>query len=199
MVVICFKHSSERSGEENVIKALLKIIGEEITGYYGAAFRFLDASHLIPLSIMTALFPTFTKLHLSSVANLKKLYFKILAIMLIIAIPVTLVLFFGAEQIIQILYGRQYTQSANVLKILSFTTIFMFLHVPGAHLLFASEKILKKVIVLSFFTVGFNILGNLILIPKYSLIGASFMTVASEGFSFVVFYLLIWFKFFKNK
>ena len=182
---------------DSIILTLMK--GEVVTGYYGAAFRFLDAIHIIPLTIMTAFFPKMARLHQVSVLNLKKLYFKILILMVCLAVPVTFILFFGASLVIKTLYGNEFANSVIALKILSFTTIFMFLHVPGAHLLFASEKNLGKVIFLSFFTVGFNILGNILFIPTYGLVASSVMTLLSEALSFLVFFLLIWFKVFKQK
>lgn len=170
-----------------------------VTGYYGAAFRFLDAVHFIPLAISTAIFPLMSRLHYNSVGELKNIYFKTTSILFVLSIPITFIFFFGAEFLINLLYGPSFNQSIPVLRILAFTIPFMFLHVPGSHLLFASEQYLNQVLALSIVTVVFNITGNLMLIPKYGQLAASWVTVASEVLSFLLFFGLIWFKVFGNK
>lgn len=167
------------------------IKGESQTGFYAASFKFLEGLHFIPLVVGTALFPVMARLHRDDLGELRRLYFLSLRFLLVIAFFLTLILFFGAPILINVLYGPDFAPSILALQILSFTIIFMFLHVPGAHLLFATEEFLAKIIVLSLFTLSFNVILNLILIPPFGLIGASIVTVFSEALSFIVFFLLI--------
>jgi len=177
---------------DTILLTVLK--GNEITGYYGASYRFLESVHFIPASVMMVLFPVMSRLHKGSVFELKKLYLRSMLTLGVVSIPVFLFLLVFAEVIITTLYGNMYQPSIAVLKILSVAVIFMFLHVPGAHLLFATEKYLKTVVVLSVFTVLLNIVLNLIFIPRYGILAASIITVISEAISFVIFSLLIWLK-----
>ena len=168
------------------------------TGFYGAAYRFLDAVQFIPIAVSTALFPTFARLHQNSIAGLKKIYLQTLSLLSPVGILIAILLFATAPVIITLLYGADYQPSILALKILSLAIFFQFVHVPGAHLLFASEKFLKEVILLSIFTVGFNIVTNLIFIPIYGFMAAAVITLLSEILSFVVFFSLIWFKVFRT-
>jgi O-antigen/teichoic acid export membrane protein len=167
------------------------IKSETQTGFYGASYKFLEGLHFIPLTIGTVLFPVMARLHQDNLAQLRRLYFLSLKFLLPVAIFLTLILFFGAPVLIKILYGPDFAPSILALQILSFTLLFMFLHVPGAHLILASEKFLKPALVLSIFTVLFNIVLNLILIPPFGLIGASAVTVFSEAISFSLFFWFI--------
>jgi len=167
------------------------IKGEAQTGFYGASYKFLEGLHFIPLTVGTALFPVMARLHQGNLIELKKLYFSSLKFLLLVAVFLVLILFFGAPILIKILYGPAFDSSILALKILSFTLPFMFLHVPGAHLLMSTEKFLKSIIVLSLFTVLFNIIFNLILIPPFGLVGASLVTVFSEVVSFTLFFWFI--------
>jgi len=171
---------------------LLTILKNETeTGFYGASYKFLEGLHFIPLTVGTALFPVMARLHTEDLTELRRLYFLSLRYLLVIAIILVLILFFGAPILINILYTPSFSPSIPALQILSFTLIFMFLHVPGAHLILATEKFLKPALALSIFTVFFNIILNLILIPPLGLIGASIVTVISEALSFVLFFWFI--------
>jgi O-antigen/teichoic acid export membrane protein len=167
------------------------IKGEAQTGFYGASYKFLEGLHFIPLVVGTALFPVMARLHRDDLKELRRLYFLSLKYLLVVAVFLVLVLFFGASILIEILYGPVFSPSILALKILSFTLLFMFLHVPGAHLILATEKFLKPALALSVFTVFFNIILNLILIPPFGLIGASIVTVFSEAISFALFFWFI--------
>ena len=172
--------------------------GETETGFYGASYRFLDAVQFIPIAVSQALFPTFTRLHESSISDLKKIYFKSLALLSILGLVVTAFVFLLAPVIINLVYGVSYQPSIIALKILSFAIFFQFIHIPGAHLLFATEKFLKPVIYLSILAVGFNIAANLIFIPVYGFVAASFVTLISEILSFIFIFWFIWTKVFKT-
>lgn len=170
--------------------------GTTETGFYGASYRFLDAVQFIPIAVSTALFPTFVRLHENSILDLKKIYFKSVALLSILGLIVASFLFLLAPVIINLVYGAGYQPSIIALEILSFAIFFQFIHIPGAHLLFATEKFLKPVIYLSILAVGFNIAANLIFIPSYGFVAAAAITVLSEILSFLIFFGFILIKVF---
>lgn len=170
---------------------LTLIRGEVETGFYGAAFKFLEGVHFVPLVFGTALFPVMARLHDDSILKLKSIYFSTLRILFVVSLAIFIFLIVTAPFLVKFLYGPEFTPSVLILQILSITILFMFLHVPGAHLLFATDKYLRQVVLLSIFTVSFNIFTNLIFIPKYGMLGAAAVTVASEALSFFVFFLFI--------
>jgi O-antigen/teichoic acid export membrane protein len=180
-----------------VILTFLK--GEQSTGYYGVAFKFLDGINFIPVVVSTAIFPSMARLHDQSINKLKSVYFRAVLGLLMVSLAVTAILFLFAPFLISILYGQTYSPSILALKILAFTAIFSFIQVPTAHLLFATDKYLKEVIFLSLFGVFLNVILNFALIPKFDFYGSSFATVVTEAVSFVLFFNLIVFKIFKNK
>ena len=180
-----------------VILTYLK--GEQSTGYYGAAFKFLDGINFIPVVVSTAIFPSMARLHDQSVDRLKSVYFRAVLGLAIVSIFVTAILFLFAPLLISILYSQTYEPSVLALRILAFTAIFSFIQIPTAHLLFATDKFLKEVILLSLFGVFLNIILNFALIPKFDFYGSSLATVVSEAVSFILFFNLILFKIFKTK
>ncbi len=166
------------------------IRGSFETGIYGAAYKFLEAVAFIPSALSLAMFPVFARIHESSPGQLKRLYFKSLKIMFGLGILV----FFGyvliLPEIIKVVLPK-YLPSISAIRILSLAIPFMFIHIPGVTVLLSSDKYLKQVLFLSLATVGFNIVGNLLFIPRFGFIAASWITVISEILSFIVFFVLI--------
>ena len=70
--------------------------GEQSTGYYGAAFKFLDGINFIPVVVSTAIFPAFSRLHGESIQRLKFIYFRSIGGLFLISLMVSAMLFFFA-------------------------------------------------------------------------------------------------------
>lgn len=84
-----------------------------------------------------------------------------------------------ADKIILLIFGQGYTQSIAALQILIWTMVFTFIGAAFVQLL---QSINKQLIItkISIICVIINIIFNLILIPRYSFIGASFATLITE-------------------
>lgn len=169
------------------------IKGNFETGIYGAAYKFLEAAIFIPSAFSSALFPVLARTHESSPIDLRKLYFKALQIMLGLGLLVLLGYVLILPVIIKILLPN-YLSSIQAIMILSLSIPFMFIQVPAVTVLLSTDKYLKPVLKLSILSLIFNIGANLIFIPKFGFVAASWVTVTSEILSFVIFFLLI-----KNK
>jgi O-antigen/teichoic acid export membrane protein len=167
------------------------------TGLYGAAYRFLEAIVFVPSAFAAALFPVLSRLDDSNFSEIKKIYHKTLKLFTALAVLLTISYYFILPLVIQWLLP-QYEESIPVVKVLALTIPFMFLHIPGAVVLTSTRRYLRPVIYLSIVTLAFNVVANLIFIPKYGLMGASWVTVLSEALSFVVFYLLLYKKILKH-
>lgn len=167
------------------------------TGIYAAAYKFLEAIIFIPSAVSVALFPVLAKLHETDSQALKKLYFKSLRVMLYISLPIMLGYIFLLPFVINFLLP-QYQLSIFVIQVLALTIPLMFMHTPATVALLSTDKYLKEVVLISIGTLAFNIIFNILLIPKYGIMAAAFVTVLSEGLSLLIFYLLLKYKVFKS-
>lgn len=163
-------------------------------GIYGAAYKFLEAVVFVPSALAAALFPVFARLH-DDVSSLKirKLYFDSLKVMAFGGLIVTLGYFLILPLIVRIFLPK-FLPSIEVIKILSLSIPLMFLHIPGAQVLLSTNKYLPQVLLLSVLTLSFNVTANLIFIPQFGFLGASWVTVASETLTLLVFFRLLWVK-----
>ncbi len=154
--------------------------GYKVVGQYNAAYRLIDAPLFISMSVTTALFPAISRLYYKEEAQeLQKLisesFKKILATGLFISVTVA----FLADDLISLVYGEEYAAAADVLPILIFGIACIM---PGSICNTVVRATDRQS--LSAFVAGggviFNIVLNLILIPKYSLLGAAWATLATE-------------------
>ena len=103
-------------------------------------------------------------------------YFKY---MVILGIPMGVGITLLADKIMLLLGGSGYIQSIIALQILIWTMVLTFI---GASFVQLLQSINKQLIItkISIICVIFNIALNLVIIPKYSYIGASVVTVLTE-------------------
>jgi len=153
--------------------------GDEIVGWYNAAYRLILILLFIPGIINSAIFPTMSKFYISSQNALKLMCEKYFKIMFIIGIPLGVGTTLLANKIILLIFGREYRPSIIALQILIWTIVLTF---AGASFVKLFESINKQIIItkISGICVIINILLNLLLIPKFSYVGASVATVITE-------------------
>ena len=153
--------------------------GNEVVGWYNAAYRLILILLFIPGIINSAIFPSMSKFYISSQNALKLMCEKYFKIMLIIGIPIGVGTTLLASKIILLIFGNEYRPSIIALQILVWTMVFTF---AGAAFVKLFESINKQIIItkISGICVIVNILLNLLLIPKFSYIGASVATVITE-------------------
>lgn len=169
------------------------IRGSFETGIYGAAYKFLETIIFIPSSLALALFPNMAKLHEKNPSDLRKLYIKSMKLMFILGLPILLGYMFILPLVIR-LYLPNYLPAIEAIKILSVSIPFIFLATPGVQVLLSTDKYLKQVISFSIFTLVFNIVLNLMFVPGFGFMAASWITVLSDILSFIIFFSLINFK-----
>lgn len=167
------------------------------TGLYGVAYKFLEAIIFVPGAFAAAIFPSLAKLHDKKLAEIKRLYFQSLKLMAILGVLTMIGYIFILPPVIK-MYLPSYINAVEAIKILSLSLPFIFMATPGVQVMLSTDKFLKEVIYFSVFTVLFNIVLNLIYIPKFGLWAASWVTVLSDVLSFVVFFIFISRKIFLN-
>lgn len=160
------------------------------TGIYAAGYKFLETLVFIPNALSFALFPKFVKLHQENPKEIRVLMHKSVKFMFFLGILIALSYFLILPQIITA-FLPNYTPAISVIKILALTIPFMFVHVPLSQVLLSSDKYLKQVIYFSAIPLSLNIILNLLFIPSFGFLGASWVTVASDIISTIVIFFCI--------
>ena len=148
------------------------------TGLYNSAYKLINVLTLF-YSIYTAVvFPVMSKLFKDEKDMLQLGFVKSIKYLSLVTIPIAVFTYFYGYDIIGI-YGAEYIEAGGVIKILIWTVCFLFINGACSMILNASHEEYSVTKIYSVAAV-FNVVLNLILIPKYSVYGASVATVLSE-------------------
>lgn len=153
--------------------------GNEAVGLYNAAYRIVLLLLFIPTVINSSIFPVMSRLYVSSRDSLEKIVEKYFKFMILIGIPLGVAITILSNQIIVLIFGKAFLESAPVLQILIWATVLTFGNAAFVQLFQSTNKqiLLTKITLIGMIV---NITLNLILIPKYSYIAASFNTLITE-------------------
>ena len=177
-------------GIDMTLLSLLK--GNEAVAYYSVAFRFISIFIIIPSALTGSIWPLLSRLFIQSKDSLVKVYTKTTQYLVILAVPISIGMFFVSDIAIMTIFGDEYANSIIALQILVWTLIFLFINNIGGATLGAIDRPILNDISLSF-CIFVNILLDLFLIPYYSYIGAGIAAIITQ----IV--LLIQFNYFLSK
>jgi len=158
--------------------------GDAVVGWYGAAYSLVLALNFIPGVFIHSIFPEFSELFVKSKEKMIHLYKLVYKCLFIIGLPITIGIILLADKFILLFYDSGYANSIMALQILSGIIAIGFLNWLSGTALNSINKQKLFAAVVGFGAV-FNILLNLLLIPKYSLIGAGIATVLTELLVFI--------------
>lgn len=158
---------------------LSKMKGDEVVGWYNAAFRLMQLPLALTLVFNTAIFPVMAQFSVSSRTSLEFTYQRYFKYMLLLGIPIAVGTTLVSDRFISIVFGKGYEPAVITLQILIWSVVFIFLNGVFGRVLESLNKQVIQVMIAAVVTV-FNVVLNLLLIPRYSYIGASATTVATE-------------------
>ncbi len=158
---------------------LSKIVGNEVVGWYNAAYRLMFVFLAIYTVYLSAIFPVMSKFYKTSDEYLQFSYERSYKYLLILSLPIAAGTTLLADKIILLIYGTGYIPAIFAFQILIWTIPLMFINGLSGYLLSAVNRqiVLTKI---TFMGAILNIILNLILIPKFSFIGSSIATVVTE-------------------
>lgn len=170
---------------------LSKMVGNEVVGWYNAAYRLMFVFLSIYTVYLAAIFPVMSKFYKTSDEYLKLSYERSYKYLLIISLPMAFGTTLLADKIILLIYGNGYIPAIFALQILIWTIPLLFINGLSGYLLGAINRqmVLTKI---TFIGAVLNIILNLLLIPKFSFIGSSVATVVTElSLSLILIYFLL--------
>lgn len=162
---------------------MLKTMSDErAVGIYSAATRISEAWYFIPMIGSSSMAPAIYAAKESSETLFYNLSFKLHRFMALLSIVISVSMTFLAKPSIALLFGDKYAAATDVLIVHIWASIFVFLGVASSTWLVAED--------LAFFTLSrtimgaiFNIVLNIILIPRYAGVGAAIATLISYAFA----------------
>ena len=168
----------------NIDSVMLSKLADETTvGWYRVAYQFVFALNIIPTAVSIAVFPLFARLYPVSREEAVSIYGKIFRYLLLLSVPMAAGVTVLGEKLVDLVFGSSYANSSEVLKIIIWTTPFIFLTSLQGRVLGAIGRS-KQMALVTGAGALVNVLFNVFAIPLYGAKGAGLATVATEIISF---------------
>ncbi len=165
--------------------------GDEVVGWYSAAYNLVINLKPVPMVFMQAVFPNIAIYYSQSQMDLLKVTSeRSLRYLLMFGFPMATGMMLLADRIIPLMYGEQFDNSIIALRILAWDILLFFAGVVLANILVAMDR-QKQMAIAAGSCAVLNVILNLILIPSFSYKGAGFATLATEAVLLVLYYYLV--------
>jgi O-antigen/teichoic acid export membrane protein len=155
---------------------VFQLAGANDAGLYGAMYRILNTSAFVPMAVMTTLFPVLSAVNRDEMRRLVQRACEYLAMA---SLPIFAFVLVASAQIVHLLFGPDFVQGHNALKILmgAFVAI-CFGYVGGSMIIVLRlQRIFIRYAVVA---LVINVGLNLIFVPKYGYIAAAWITLVTE-------------------
>ncbi len=165
--------------------------GARVVGWYSVVYTWVDTIGVIPSFFTQALFPVMSRQAHEDRNALRASWESSLKIMSLIVVPVAVLTTLLATPLITVLGGPQYLPyGATALRVFIWAMVIGWLNSVTQYVLIALDR--QRTLTVAFVIgAAFNIIANLILIPRYSFVGAAAVTIASEVLLLITFTVVL--------
>ncbi len=155
---------------------LTLIRGVSAVGLYNIALPCLNIILIFLNPTINILFPIISrKYHSKDVVGIKKILSLIYNYILVFTLPLAILFFVFSPLIIKVLFGPKYLGATNTLRVFSLFFVFMALRNLNFSIIAGVGKPKERSIIM-YYGAGFNIIMDLLLIPKFGATGAALAT-----------------------
>ena len=159
---------------------LKEMLDTKAVGLYAAAVKLCEAWYFVPGVVAASLFPAIIEARKKSETlyneRVQKLYDLMVWTSVAVALPTSLV----ADWVILILYGANFQEAADILRIYIWAGVFVTLGIASSKWLVA-ENLQRYLFYRTALGALLNVGCNFWLIPIYGIKGAAFATLVAQG------------------
>lgn len=154
-------------------------VGAAAAGLYNAVYRFVEQAGVIPLSLVITLTPIASRLIPSKPAEARSLLQLALDLLAMFSLPALAFAIVASEPVVRLLYGPEYHAAAPALPVLmgAFTVICCGYAIGLFTLMLDLQRQFARFAVVA---LVFNVVANLLLVPRYGFMAAAWTTLATE-------------------
>jgi O-antigen/teichoic acid export membrane protein len=157
--------------------AAFKSSGE--VGQYNAAYKLLETTAFFSWAVNVAVLPSLARLTTTSTPTVGFVFQRGLKLLLAITLPASVGAIVLAHPLVQLVWGGQFHKAGQALALLAPTIPLFAIASLSAQLFFVQGRRPTVALVYALVAVE-NVVANLVLIPRYSLLGAAVGTSISE-------------------
>lgn len=168
---------------------LSSMTNEEVTGWYGGAYRFFDMVMIFPMLYRSVIFPIFSRLWDNKDGVLESTIGKSLKLIILLAVPTSLLIYFFSENIIHFFMGlEEYGPSVIILQIFALSIPIIYIDIILGSAILGAANRQRGWAFVGFLAIFLNVGINLLAIPYAQAafgnggIGAAVATFLTELF-----------------
>jgi O-antigen/teichoic acid export membrane protein len=169
------------------VPLLQQFNGDAVVGWYNSAYKWVNALNVIPSFFTFALFPVISRQVYSSLDDARRTFRMSVKLLILVALPLAALTTFAADALIGILGGPEFLpHGATALRIVIWSIPFGWINSVTNYVLIAlgQERVQTRAFL---FGVAFNLIANLIFLPRYSYVAAAVITILSEVVLLLIF------------
>lgn len=160
-------------------------------GIYNAAYKVLENIVFFPAMFIGLVMPIMSRYIFHERGKFVQVADKTFKVFIILTVPLVIGILFLAKDIIRLIGGSGFSEATVVLKILSFAMAFIFFGNFFTNVIIAGN-LQKKLMKILLICALFNIALNLIVIPRYSYLGAAVTSTLTEFLVAVLSGVMCW-------
>lgn len=153
--------------------------GERAVGWYAAAGKILMMLQLIPMVVVSGVYPVFSDLARGEIGALSQAYRGTVKLLLMIAIPVTIVVAGVAEPVLRLIYGEGFGPATVPLRLLAWSIPFVYLGYVLVNILVSSDHLAWAALATGS-AAAVNVVVNLLCIPVFGIAGSALAAIATQ-------------------
>jgi len=168
--------SSLIASEDTIILTYFRSLKE--VALYSVAMPTVSMMRYFPKALSIVIFPISTQLYFKDKNKLSETITQIYKYLFILIVPMSFIVFSFSREILNIFFGENFVEAATSMSILAVSMVFSTIYVINQNILIGVDKPKVYVKVL-FIEAGICTLLDLILIPKFGIIGAAITSLIS--------------------
>jgi len=168
---------------------LMKYAGAEQTGIYAPAYNLMAIFFFIPVAIVTSIGPLLDERKKTDPGRLAVIIYKFSLPLIAITFVISAFLFLFADDIVVLVYGQSFTESASSLRIMCWSLVFVSIVSLRTKLLTTIDK-LFAIPVMSLIGLVINVTLLYLLIPPLGSVGAAIACTMSWVANFSAYFIL---------
>lgn len=158
---------------------VFSVVGERSAGLYGAAYRILDQAAVVPLSVITTLFPLISRAHVTDPQRVHFLLQRALEVLVAVALGALAFAIPCGGDALALLFGPEFRTAGPTLAILMGVLLVISVNFLNAPLVL-TYGLQRRTLVFALIGLAFNVALNVVLIPRYGYVAAAWTTLATE-------------------
>ena len=163
---------------------------EQEVGLYAAAVNIVLAYSLISLAVTQVFFPNYIQKLVRSSGEARKYFFLVVKVFLAFSLIMVVTTFILSDFIILTVYGKEFMPASEALIILSLSLFFITVNRLTSTAINAHGKYIYT-LKITITGMVINLVLNFLFIPTYGFIGASVVTIISEGIVAILGYISV--------